>query len=424
VLSWFAIAAAAATASVVACGDDEAAGPAPAGDAGRPDTSTTAPSDAALSADAAPTNIRGRVTYNGAVDPLGGATVKRGAEATTTGNDGSFSFDSYSAPYDLTVTYEIAGKKRVHILEGLTTATPEIEVEAVRPDRVIFGHVTGTIVRPGGFPMPSDHRIIVSAWRNSTFVEAAQANGSFDLEIGWRGTDTRPVTLHAIEYTGFPDFPTAYNAYGSGTVQISDGGPVSGVTLTLAAVSGGATSVTLTSPVPIEDTLSSIVLAPEKASPIGFNAPLAASPFSVTVPSIAGFPFSIIAGGTFVDGGGLSFDGRIATAGGTLALSTDLPLDGTPRSGATFEAGAPFSWSARTSGVFQLSDSDADGAIVLVVYTTKTSFTWPADLVPKSGTHQWRVAHYARANADAFAGPLPRALFGLTAFDRRNLIVP
>jgi hypothetical protein len=416
------VAAAAVTASVAACSDDDD-GRASGVDAG-PDPGVSSVPPEAGGVDAGPTSVRGHVMYYEQLDPVAGATVKRGDTTVTTGSDGSFAFDGYSGPYDLTITFDIRGKKHFHILEGLTTASPEVEVDPVRPDRVTFGHVTGTIVRPGGFPMPSGHRIQIIAKRSSTIIEAAQGNGSFDLEMGWRGTDARSATIYAIEYTGFPDFPTAYNAYGSAAVQVSDGGPISGLTITLTPVSSAPTNVTFSAPAPLEATLSSVVLVADRATPIGFNAPLAPSPFTVNVPSIGGLPFAILAGGDFVgDGGGASFDGRFAT-GAAVALETGQPLVAAPPSGTTFEGGVPFSWSPRPSGVYHLRDYDPDGTYVLSVFTPKISFTWPADLVPKSGTHKWRVAHYPRATTDSFVGTLPRSVFGLTRIDERNLIVP
>jgi hypothetical protein len=110
--------------------------------------------------------------------------------------------------------------------------------------------------------------------------------------------------------------------------------------------------------------------------------------------------------------------------GPNVALETSTPLEVQPAADEVWEAGAPFSWSARPSGVFQLRDRDAVGATVPVVYTQKTSVTFPAGFTPGAGTHQWRVAYFPRATPDSFAGTLYRGLLGRTLIDPRALVVP
>lgn len=430
-----------------ACGDAATSSPANGGapDAASPDAPVSPTPDGAVpDPDASPSDpdaagdaetgtsiidVNGRVHFSGSDLPVAGATVKAGGKTTTTASDGKFTLAGVAAPYDLVVAYDVAAKPHIYAIDGLTSATPEIEAEEYSPDPVVTSKIQGTVSRPGGFPLPADHSIVVVTMASANSVTkvtipAGAANGDFSIDASWQGPATVMKTLYAIELTkvgGAP--PSAFDGFGKVTASATSAVTTTGANITLVDVPESSKNVTVAHPTPIESEYAAVAIVLDRNTSFEFGLTSSTS-FSATAPSIAGATTAIYAGGAFPDAGGSTFDILPVDGVASVALDTRSALSATPLAGASYSATVPFAWDPKPSGVFQIRDRDANGAYVFTHYTKKSSVAFPPGFTPSSGTHKWRLAHYPRSTPDSFVSGENTSFRSLTRFAERTLVVP
>ncbi|MGB8933459.1 MAG: hypothetical protein WCC48_19610 [Anaeromyxobacteraceae bacterium] len=192
--------------------------------------STTGSASSTLQSSLGPVNVAGRVVDQHGVG-FAGRTVIVGGASTTTSGDGSFSFSNVAAPYTLTA---IVGEamNSVKVFREVTTSAPIVELyrDLTSRSATVSGKVTLSSV--------GTYADVFGLWTHA----ATNATGDYSCSALWQGSTAATVTLRALDVARAGDgTPSAY-WLGARDVAVTDGVPLGGQDIALAALTGGSVS--------------------------------------------------------------------------------------------------------------------------------------------------------------------------------------
>lgn len=173
--------------------------------------------------------------------PIAGVNVQAGDQAwTLTDEAGEAVFEPIDGPFTV-MAHQImlapSGNQYedVFVLPEQTGSAIVVEVDGslvTERQASISGTLTGRVA--------SDSRVLISvSGGDPGLAGGGQAEGDvFGAGVSWEVGTTRMATVHALEVDG-ADPPTTYFSYGSADVDVTDGGSLTGVVVSLSPIGQG-----------------------------------------------------------------------------------------------------------------------------------------------------------------------------------------
>jgi hypothetical protein len=351
-------------------------------------------------------------------NPLASVPVQIGDEQTLTDQNGEFSFENVAAEYDVSFTVRWDNPQSVYgwVYAGLTRRDPTLQVLQGVNERevpILVQQENGT------FTANSLWFIAFGSERGSRHYDSA-SNG-VEVRPTWMGGAMHEWFLHSIFFEQTAGLPTAYTAYETLSIDVTDDTTAPDILFDLSpqTLDSDSVSGTVTSNTGTDRTNSVFVRFADGSSlPVVEQVDVSGAPFSYLVPNVPNSTITVAAAESGLDDAyavvhrdGLAID---ATAVDLVIPPSVSQL--TPAAGATDVTNT-------SSFSFTGGDPDAHGYLVRIidrgyrqgiyVVTGRTEFTL-AELPILGGTftlmaaepHNWDVqTHGKPASVDDMAGP-------------------
>jgi hypothetical protein len=352
--------------------------------------------------------VRGRVV-NQWLQPIPDVLVTIGLADAMTNDDGEFEIPDVAPQYDaaFTLTYTLYGL-RVYgwVYQGLTRRDPTLMAEDGLTGReaTLLTNVNATLDNSRaiylGFGAPSGEAFGISSL-------AAYYSAS------WLGPETTTVTAHMLLWEHTNNLPTAYRAYDSELLALTDGGDpmvtfdLPDGNITSGAIAGSVTSTTA------DDRLNQVFVrfTTNGTLEVVNDAPTDPAAFTYLVPSIPNSSITVAASETGPQGFAVAH--LDALAPGQTGLDIEIPdptLLTSPAIGVTgVDSTTQFRWNGTTNAYFWYIEDD-DYYQGIRVITGAESATIPAlpdgFALRAGGLHYWLIeTHGSARSVDEMCGP-------------------
>ncbi|HMK73951.1 MAG TPA: hypothetical protein VK454_11470 [Myxococcaceae bacterium] len=355
----------------------------------------------ACTSNSPPVTVSGMAIGND-LQPVAGAQVQltSGSFSVTATTDaaGGFSASGVPVPYDAMLV--VPALAEVTLYQGLTRPDPTLvslgSSVATHPAATVSGTISGGSALP--LPANARTRVTFGSAEGGGVANADGATGAYQVGPSWWGSSSTTGTLYALQWQyDAAGLPLSYTGFASRTgVTLADGANLTGQDLTLAPVSSGQLSGSVTPPSGYTPNNRRFLLvfgadqgALELVREIG-----AANDFGFLAPAPAGASLLLVARASA--GSALSTGYQPLPTQGTGLSATLVPAAelAAPADGAVgVTPGTQFSWSPSPGGVSLLV---VRGSSTFVVVTAGASATLPdaASLgfaLPAGSVFSWYV---------------------------------
>lgn len=369
----------------------------------------------ACSGPAGPITVHGSVV-NMRLQPLPGLEVYLGSAGTprTTSADGTFTLTNVTAPYDVTVVDP--ANDTVLMTLGLTRTDPTLQfTTGTGPGRQtdLSGDISGASVGPGQVGA-----VLIGSEGFARGAGTINSGTAFSGTYEWSGEASLPVTLFGlVADANGSDLPTAFEAYGTRAMTLTDGVPSTGIdvplmpvtTVHLTGTAHGATGFPLG--------LLGATYTFRDGSHVASSPPMtwpASSPFDIALPDVPAASATVFSIATTGTGDNFRWRTGLRAADSGIDLTLQAPAAlSTPVAGATnVSQQGTFRWSPADASVYLLMVVKNTAGPTVIIATAEPQATLPdLSAFGLSGSlagadYDWHVITLGQyASIDAAAGP-------------------
>jgi len=309
-----------------------------------------------------------------------------GGQAGTTGDDGSFSIENVSSPYDAVVADPEGAN--VSVYYGLARRDPILWYS---PGNTLKGqplpkaHISGVI--SGAFASPLGSGQLIRIY----FVSSKTVQSSWELgenvlrygpnygpiPIAWSGAD--PVDGRVIGLGRVYSQGGLYlsGALASQPVTVSANSTVE-ADLVLSSVPNGHLAGSIQTIKSLAQTVSITYRLPTMLDPLIVGSFLASAVFDYEVPDLSALGGTYCLNAATSDGGARSRQCGIEIGARDISLTLPAPPEiVTPKTGSPVTKDTRFSWTSIGGAVYVLELSATASVPHISVYTTATEVNWP-----------------------------------------------
>lgn len=347
------------------------------------------------------------ITVNGYVKDLNGEPVSgkpviiTGKGSVLSASDGSFSVSNVTTPYDITLIAVIGSLRIAVIYEGLTRSDPVLAYPGGPTGTQKNATISGTV--------PVVANTVTRVFFTSgdfAWATTAGMGGAFSIYPSWYGPDTAlQGQLHVLRHPSTPAIPTSYDAYGSRSLTITNGGLHANNNF----LTGDLTD-------PTEQSISGSVVRPSNytlstrdyyiafggAAVLIANEPSPPDAFNFAAPNISGATFPILV--QWLSSNAYSFSWKTGLTPGASGVSITLESTAQPvlpvNNAINVDTNTVFQWvQGSGTGVNRTFIYDGIGQPQYWIYTTEDNIRIPnleayGLSLPTNRAYSWYVERY------------------------------
>jgi hypothetical protein len=344
---------------------------------------STGDADAGL--DAGPTiQVNGRVVTTFDPGPVARARVWVDGRVVEADEDGRFTIDGVSVPYDAAAVTETGGRASLYL--GLTRPDPTLEVMGTNTIEYV-AYIEGNLSGAGGYPQTDQQQtnlaFVADLGGGMKELMAGEGPG-YHLGAQWSGETSKTGTVYAVQSEDDPTYDRRWIGYAEFSQTVMGGYTHTGIDIALDAVGTGTLTGSVESPSGWEPTWISLDVegVPIKGPNVFFPDPPAIAMPAPVIPGKtvrlrawahpAGQDSSLTAPDAYAWIGGQAPDATGVTLVVPDAPTLVAPAPDAPASGASFE------WTGGPGGLqYVLLASGVAPSRILIVFVASRSFTLP-----------------------------------------------